>query len=182
MPVTDRALVANVRGGDADAFRALVDRHGRMLFRVAYRVTANQQDAEDVVQETFLRAHRELHRFELRASVGTWLYRIAVNTAVDVLRSRRRETDWPVGQDERVTSTAPLPDRALLSSEIQERIEAALEPLSAQERAAFVLRHFEGLSTAEIGDLLGLGISAAKHSVFRAVKKVRAALEPLLDR
>ena len=179
--MTDSALVANVRAGDADAFRVLVDRHGRMLFRVAYRVTGNQQDAEDVVQETFLRVHRELHRFELRASVGTWLYRIAVNTAVDLRRSRRRETDWPEGQDERVASAAPWPDRALLSSEIQDRVEAALRPLSAQERAAFVLRHLEELSTAEIGRLLGLGTSAAKHSVFRVVRKVRAALEPLLD-
>jgi RNA polymerase sigma-70 factor (ECF subfamily) len=69
-----------------------------MLFRVAHRVTGNKQDAEDVVQETFLRTHRELHRFELRAGVGTWLYRIAVNSAVDHLRSRRREAEWPEGR------------------------------------------------------------------------------------
>jgi RNA polymerase sigma-70 factor (ECF subfamily) len=69
-----------------------------------------------------------------------------------------------------------------LSREIQEHVQAALEPLSPQERAAFVLRHYEGLSTAEIGRLLGLSIGASKHSVFRAVRKVRKALEPLLDR
>ncbi len=182
MPISDSALVVSVRGGDVDAFRLLVDRHGRMLFRVAHRVTGNAQDAEDVVQETFLRAHRQLPRFELRASVGTWLYRIAVNTAVDLLRSRRREADWPENSEHRLTSTAPSPDRRMLSTEIQERVQAALAPLSPQERAAFVLRHYEGLSTSEISRLLGLSDSASKHSVFRAVRKVRTALEPLLDR
>lgn len=182
MPVTDSALIAGVRAGDADAFRALVDRHGRMLYRVAYRITNSGQDAEDVVQETFLRAHREVHRFELRSSVGTWLYRIATNTSVDLLRSRRREAEWPEGQSDRLTSTTPLPDRSAQSMEIRDRIEQALAPLSVQERTAFVLRHYEGRSSGEIADLLGVSVGAAKHSVFRAVRKVRAALEPLLDR
>ena len=77
MELTDGAFVAKARGGDADAFRLLVDRHSRRLFHLAFRMTGNEQDAEDVVQESFLRAYRRLSQFDERASFGTWLYRIA---------------------------------------------------------------------------------------------------------
>src|SRR5690606_20803692 len=85
--------VERARGGDQEAFRVLVDKHSRTLFRLAYRMTGTAEDAEDVVQETFIRAYRQLSRFEARANVSTWLYRIAFNCSVDFLRSRpRRET------------------------------------------------------------------------------------------
>ena len=150
MPITDQALVTSLQASSAEAFRTLVDRHGRMLYRVAFRITGSQQDAKDVVQETFLRAHREVRRFELRSLVGTWLYRIAANTAVDLLRARRREADWPEGQETKLTAPDPRSDRQAESSEIQSRPDRALDDLSAQERTAFVLRHYEGRSPEEI--------------------------------
>src|SRR5512145_1862254 len=88
MPQTDAAAVALARGGDSEAFRALVERHSRAVFRLAHRMTGNAHDAEDVVQETFLRAYRQLGRFESRANFGTWLHRIAVNCSIDLIRSR----------------------------------------------------------------------------------------------
>ena len=75
----DAAVVSRARAGDDEAFRALVERHSRSIFRLAYRMTGSESDAEDVVQETFLRAYRQLNRFEARANFGTWLYRIGVN-------------------------------------------------------------------------------------------------------
>src|SRR5215467_8105981 len=90
MEFTDAAFVARARSGDADAFRVLVDRHGRALFRLAYRMTGNEQDAEDVVQESFLRAYRQLAKFDERATFGTWLYRIAANCSLDIVRARKR--------------------------------------------------------------------------------------------
>src|SRR5689334_17491375 len=93
MELADPVLVAQARSGDADAFRALVDRHSRSLFRLAYRMTGNEQDAEDVVQETFLRAYRQLGKFDERASFGTWLYRIAVNCSLDFVRSKKRRSE-----------------------------------------------------------------------------------------
>jgi RNA polymerase sigma-70 factor (ECF subfamily) len=84
----DALVISRVRAGDDDAFRELVDRHGRAVFRVAYRVTGRTEDAEDVVQETFLRAYRQLDRFEARSNVRTWLHRIATNCAIDLLRAR----------------------------------------------------------------------------------------------
>lgn len=180
--------VERARLGDSDAFRLLVERHGRAVFRLAYRITANEQDAEDVVQETFLKAYRELDRYESRCSFSTWLYRIASNCALDLIRKRKiREQKRERSPDpERdillsVPAANPGPERALYSAQISESVHAALEQLSSQERAAFVLRHFEGLSIGEIGQALGTGDSATKHSIFRAVQKLRRSLEPLVS-
>ena len=86
MPQTDAAAVALARDGDSEAFRALVERHSRAVYRLAHRMTGNAQDAEDVVQETFLKAYQQLGRFESRANFGTWLHRIAVNCSIDLIR------------------------------------------------------------------------------------------------
>src|ERR1700748_3688238 len=87
------AVLARARQGDSDAFRALVEQHSRSLFRLAFRMTGNQQDAEDVVQESFLRAYKQLARFDERASFGTWLYRIAANCSLDLVRARKRPSE-----------------------------------------------------------------------------------------
>src|SRR4026209_1270212 len=83
------AVLARARQGDSEAFRALVERHSRSVFRLAFRMTGNKQDAEDVVQESFLRAYKQLGRFESRANFGTWLYRIVANCSVDLMRARQ---------------------------------------------------------------------------------------------
>lgn len=177
-------VLARARDGDEEAFQALVEQHARAAFRVAFRLTRNEQDAEDVVQDSFLKAYRQLGRFESRAHFGTWLHRIVANCAVDLLRSRRarREGTLAEGVDDllaRQASAAPGPDRLTESGEWARRIDAALDGLSPLERAAFALRHHDGRSIAEIGRTLGLGTSATKHSVFRAVRKLRAALGPI---
>jgi RNA polymerase sigma-70 factor (ECF subfamily) len=187
MPQTDAATVALARGGDSDAFRALVERHSRAVFRLAQRLTGNASDAEDVVQDTFLKAYKQLNRFESRANFGTWLHRIAVNCSIDLIRSRpHREAPHDVadleqfGAVEAADAGRPSPERLMLSAEVQGRITDAMSGLSRMERAAFVLRHFEGQSIDEISRALGLKTNATKHSIFRAVKKMRHALEPLV--
>jgi RNA polymerase sigma-70 factor (ECF subfamily) len=187
MPHTDAAAVALARDGDSEAFRALVERHGRAVYRLAHRMTGNPSDAEDVVQETFLRAYKQLGRFESRANFGTWLHRIAVNCSIDLIRSRpRRESAHDTTDLEQFTvaeaadSGRPSPERLMLSAEVQQRITGAMGSLSEMERAAFVLRHFEGHSIEEISQSLGLKANAAKHSIFRAVRKMRVALEPFV--
>jgi RNA polymerase sigma-70 factor, ECF subfamily len=180
------AVLARARQGDSDAFRALVDAHSRSVFRLAFRMTGNEQDAEDVVQESFLRAYRQLGRFESRANFGTWLYRIVSNCSVDLMRSRQARHDQVRGDSideegamELPAADLPGPERIAESAEIERRVQHALQGLSPLERAAFTLRHYEGRSIDEISATLGLGTSAAKHSVFRAVKKLRLALAPL---
>jgi len=189
MEATDAAAVAQARAGDADAFRRLVERHSRRIFRLAFRLTGNEQDAEDVVQDTFLKAYREIGQFESRANFGTWLYRIAANCAIDLVRSRNRHHDRRAdasvgdGPDETpVASGAPAPDRLVFSQEVRTELSGALEWLTPLERAAFVLRHYEERSIEEIGGILGLKTNATKHSIFRAVRKVRTALAPVLNR
>ncbi len=183
----DRAAILAVSAGDPQAFRALVDRHGRYAHRVAYRLTGNVSDAEDVVQEAFLKAFRQLSRFEARADFRTWIHRITVNCAIDFIRARRhRETAHdPADLERGLTAAAPIchapaPDRTLLSGEIHALVVAGLDGLTPLERAAFMLRHLEGRSIDEIGTALGLKTEATKNSVFRAVRKMRAALEPLV--
>jgi RNA polymerase sigma-70 factor (ECF subfamily) len=185
---SDRAAISAVTSGDPHAFRALVDRHSRYVHRVAYRLTGNASDAEDVVQEAFLKAFRQLSRFEARADFRTWIHKITVNCAIDFIRARRhRETAQDPADLERVVTAnspvghGPAPDRAFFSTEIHERVTAGLGGLTPLERAAFMLRHLEGRSIDEIGTALGLKTEAAKNSVFRAVRKMRVALEPLMD-
>ncbi|MFL6198776.1 MAG: RNA polymerase sigma factor [Thermoanaerobaculia bacterium] len=178
MEPDDEALVQQTREGDADAFRVLVERHGERVFRLAWRITGDEASAEDAVQETFLRAFRSLHRFDARSRFGTWLHRIAVNTAIEAMRKRRPETH--LEEPEPVPSTEPGPERAALSQEVQRTVRSALGELSTMERTAFVLRHFEGRPIAEICRHLGLKESAGKQAIFRAVRKLRRALEPLV--
>jgi RNA polymerase sigma-70 factor, ECF subfamily len=192
MPQTDIATVALARGGDSEAFRTLVERHSRAVYRLAHRMTGNPSDAEDVVQETFLKAYKQLGRFESRANFSTWLHRIAVNCSIDLIRSRpHREAGHDSadleamggtegGKDGGEESRQHTPERLMLSTEVQERINSAMSTLSHRERAAFVLRHFEGNSIEDISRSLGLKTNATKHSIFRAVRKMRAALEPFV--
>jgi RNA polymerase sigma-70 factor (ECF subfamily) len=188
MELTDAVFVTKARSGDTDAYRVLVERHSRALFRLAFRMTGNEQDAEDVVQESFLRAYRQLGKFDERASFGTWLYRIATNYSLDLVRSRKRrsanlapqnpEMDDPILS---LPSGDPNPERMTLSGEVRERVTEAMKDLSATERTAFILRHFEGMCIEEVSRVLDCQPGAAKHSVFRAVQKLRRALEPLVS-
>ena len=186
MELADRAFVAKARTGDPDAFRVLVDRHSRGLFRLAFRMTGNEPDAEDIVQESFLRAYRQLGKFDERASFGTWLYRIAVNCSLDLVRSRKRRAEQTGDgtAEDPVTlamSPSPAPDRLAISGEVRDRVASAMNELSQAERAAFVLRHFEGQSIEDVSRILGCQPGAAKHSIFRAVQKLRRTLEPLVS-
>jgi len=194
MEVTDAAVVAQVLAGDRDAFRVLVERHSRSIYRVVYRMTGNQQDAEELVQEVLLRAYKSLGRFEMRSNFSTWLYRIAINRTLDFLSARKTQmqsqdafqiADDPNPEDNRqvrVPSPSPDPERIVLSGEVKNHVAQAMTLLTPVERVAFIMRHMEGRSIEEIGQALNLKASAAKNSVFRAVHKLRQQLEPLTRR
>ena len=186
MGKNDHAAICAILAGDKEAYGALVMRHSRSLFRVAYRITGNEADAEDVVQEAFLRGYRKLESFETRSEFGTWIYRIAVRCALDRIGGHKtdetsrvdEETD-PERDGVQVADRAAGPDRLLLSGEIRAMQEAAMQSLTPMERSAFVLRHMEDCTTTEIAAALGIEPNAAKQAVFRAVQKLRLRLSAL---
>ncbi len=186
----DDVAIDRARRGDHDAFRVLVERHARPVFQLAFRMTGSEIDAEDMVQETFLKAWKQIGKFDGRATFGTWVHRICANCSLDHLRSRTRKQQLQaVSRDERnggeadplarIASGAPSPERLTLNSEITEILGEAMDELSAMERAAFVMHHYEGLSIEEISEALGVQTGAAKQGGFRAVQKLRRVLEPM---
>ena len=167
------------QGGDSEGFRVLVEQNTRNVFRLAFRMTGNEADAEDVVQETFLRAYRNIARYDPRAKVSTWLHSIASNYAIDLLRKRKhRVADHLDDVPAAATPVAvdPDPERLTAGSQFRARVSSALEGLSAKERVAFSLRHFEGLSIREIAENMGTPEGSVKNNIFRAVRKLRAVL------
>jgi RNA polymerase sigma-70 factor (ECF subfamily) len=183
MDKNDQAAIRAVLSGDKEAYGALVVRHSAKLFRVAFRITGNEADAEDVVQEAFLRGYRKLESFELRSDFGTWIYRIAVRCALDRISGARINEDSRVGEESdpqqhqvQMADLAAGPERLLLSGEIGAMQEMAMLSLTPTERTAFVLRHMEDCTSEQIATALGIEPNAAKQAVFRAVQKVRRRL------
>jgi RNA polymerase sigma-70 factor (ECF subfamily) len=192
--VSDAIAVERTLGGDRDAYRVLVERHSRTVYRMAYRMMGNAYDAEEVVQESFLRAYQKLKQFAGNANFGTWVYRIAANYAIDRIRQRnaeeaRRESPSKTGQDSlevdplsQVQDGSPSAERLAGSAQLAERMKAALAELSPAERTAIVMRHWDGCGIEEIAVVLKSNSNATKNTVFRAVQKLRRALTPFLGR
>ena len=190
---SDAVAVERTLAGDRDAYRVLVERHSHSVFRLAYRMTGNRHDAEEVVQEAFLRGYQKLGQFASRANFGTWVYRIAANYAIDRMRQRQKEDarrETPRVEDgdgmdndpvNRVQDEAPTPERLTQSLELRKQMEQALAALSEAERTAFVMRHWEGCGIEEIAGVLKSSSSAAKNTVFRAVQKLRHTLQPFVE-
>jgi RNA polymerase sigma-70 factor (ECF subfamily) len=177
--------IARAGEGDAQAFKRLVDAHSGALFRICARITGDKAIAEDAVQEAFFNAYRHLRDFDGRAAFSTWLHRIAVNAALEQLRRRGRgeiavpERDGDDDPVDDIVEAAPGPERHARSAEIRRDIETELARMTVLERTAFLLRHHEGQSLEDISATLSMNVSACKQAVFRAVRKLRAALEPL---
>ena len=190
---SDAVAVKRTLAGERDAFRVLVERHSHNVFRLAYRMTGNRPDAEEVVQEAFLRAYQKLGKFEARANFGTWVYRIAANYAIDRMRQRKKEEARKVEpavheegmENDPVTlvhDAKPTPERLAHNIELRKQMEIALAALSHSERTAFVMRHWEGCAIEEIAEVLKSSSGAAKNTVFRAVQKLRLALQPFVGK
>ena len=174
---SDEDLVRRAKGGDEAAFNELVERHQDRVYRHAERMLGNQQDAEEVLQDTFLQAYRHLGSFEERSRFSTWIYRIATNEALMRLRrsSRRREVhleETPPGEVERASEEVREFARSaidhVMDREIREILDKALDELPPEYRVVFVLRDVDELSNAEVAEILGLSVPAVKSRLHRS--------------
>jgi RNA polymerase sigma-70 factor (ECF subfamily) len=191
--LSDAAAVARTLAGEREAYRVLVERHSNYVYRLAYRMTGNSHDAEEVVQEAFLRGYQKLQQFAGQANFGTWVYRIAANYAIDRLRqkrtedarreipSRRAEDETGIDPLSQVKDSAPSPERLAGSMQLAKKMKEALDALTPAERTAIVMRHWDGCGIEEIAEVLKSNSSAAKNTVFRAVQKLREALKPFAE-
>ncbi len=175
---TDADVVARVRGGDEEAFRVLVRRYQDVLYRHALRMTSSPDVATDLVQASFIKAYRHIHRCE-PARFGGWIFRIVSNRTKDYLRSRGRKDvsleDAPVQQGEED------PDRDLHRKELRVVIDRSLAQLPEEQREAFVLKHVEGRSYEEMSGLLDVSVPALKMRVHRARESLRSLMQEVVE-
>ena len=186
----DRELVQSARAGDRDAFRTLFERYHRRAYALALGVVRHPDDALDVVQDAFIKAHKYLDKFEGNSSFYTWLYRIVMNLAIDHLRKHRRikpvELDEQKLEDGADDSLIPRilggnPGRALMDKQIRARIDAALGELSENHRAVLVMRELEGLSYEEMAQAMECSKGTIMSRLFHARRNMQKQLLDLLD-
>jgi RNA polymerase sigma-70 factor (ECF subfamily) len=181
----DVALVERARGGDVHAFETLVKQYDRQVFRIAQHITQNREDAQDVVQDAFLKAYEKLDQFQGNSKFYTWLVRIAVNEAL--MRLRKRRTGKMVSIDEDVQTEEgsvprdlaewrPNPEQEYNQAELAEILRKTINGLPPGFRVVFVLRDVEGLSTEETANALGLSVPAVKSRLLRARLQLRERL------
>jgi RNA polymerase sigma-70 factor, ECF subfamily len=191
--ISDAIAVERTLAGERDAYRVLVERYSLYLYRLAYRMTSNPHDAEEVVQEAFLRAYQKLSQFAGNSNFGTWVYRIAANYAIDRIRQRNVEEarqappSRPAEDGTEFDTMAMIkdpsasPEHLASSAELAAKMQQALDSLTPAERTAIVMRHWEGCAIEEIAVVLKSNSNATKNTVFRAVAKLRKALEPFAE-
>jgi RNA polymerase sigma-70 factor, ECF subfamily len=183
--VDESVLVSQAREGDTQAFGELVRRYEGKIFRLAQHITQNREDAEDVLQETFLKAYEHLEQFQGQSKFYTWVVRIAVNQAL--MKLRRRKTDKSVSLDETIDTGEDTivreiaawdenPEQRFSREEIGQILESAIQDLEPPYRSVFVLRDMEELSTEETAEALGLSVPAVKSRLLRARLQLREKL------
>jgi len=173
-----------LKSGDRAEFASMVEAYSGYIYRVALKLLHNDQDAEDVLQETFLKAYRHLSDFQGRSKISTWLYRIATNEALMLLRRRSDSLSVEApnqdgdeeGEPLQIVDWCCLPEAELMSEESLSYLDAAIEKLSDALKVVFVLRDIEGLSTRDTAEILELSESAVKTRLFRARMHLRELL------
>ena len=180
--VSDAVLIERSLGGDESAFEEIVRRHQKRIYRVAWAILRDETEADTVTQDTFIQAFLHMKRFEGRSGLETWLTRIAINRARDVIRSRSRYRfpSWNEmdGEGARPHPVEERPDaeREAIAAELGAAIERSVESLSAQQKMVFRMKHYEDRSPEEIAAALGLKAGTVRAHLFRAIHKIRKDL------
>src|ERR1700758_843650 len=187
--MNDTELIREAQRGNSAAFEELVRQYDSAVLRLAYHLTRSEQDAQDIYQEAFLKAYRNINNFRFECSFYTWIYRIVTNLCLDLLRKRqvRKEdsgiaTDSEGGTYDLLDQVADVrsgasPERDLMRRELGARIAKALNKLTPRERMVFEMKHYQGLKLRTIGEILNTTEETAKNTLFRGTQKLRAALK-----
>jgi len=186
--IDDTALIREAQHGNRAAFEELVRHYDQAVLRLALHLTGSEHDAQDIYQEAFLKAYKNLGGFRFECSFYTWIYRIVTNLCLDHLRKRQvRKEDGPVvtdtsGQEYDLLGQVPdgrpgaNPERDLMRRQLGDRINQALEKLTPRERMVFELKHYHGLKLRTVGEILHTTEETAKNTLFRATQKLRGSL------
>lgn len=193
-PQDDRELINRFKEGDRNAFKELVTRYQQRIFAVAYGIVRDEEAALDVVQEAFIKVHKNLHTFQGNSSFYSWLYRIATNLSIDHRRAQKRQKEHTEYDDQRklgdeadyAAYLTPAYSRSNPAKELEQRevgrlLDVALEQLSDKLRTVFVLREVEGLSYQEIADTVGIPIGSVMSRLFHARQRLAEFLRPHLE-
>ena len=187
----DSLLIREAQRGDRAAFEELVRQYDRAVLRLALHLTGSESDAQDIYQEAFLKAYRNLGSFRFECSFYTWIYRIVTNLCLDHIRKRQvRKEDAPVVMDSDGQEYSLIdqvkdarahanPEHDLMRRELGTKISVALGKLTPRERMVFELKHYQGLKLRTIGEMLNTTEETAKNTLFRATQKLRASLAPM---
>ncbi len=184
-PLSDEEVVQRVLAGDTPLYEILMRRYNRRIFRVVRAILLNDHEAEDVMQDAYVRAYAALHQFAGRASFSTWLTRIAIHEALHRLNRRKREAglpacaDQPTHEAENLKSPGPDPERQMLSNQAASFLEQAVDALPETYRSVFVLREIEGMNTSETAACLELTEETVKIRLLRARQALRKELYTL---
>ena len=181
----EHLLVAAAKAGDTPAFEELVNRYERKIFRLTMNITRNREDAEDAMQDAFMKAYSHLNNFQEDSRFYTWLVRIAANEALMRLRKRRPNQvslDEPIeGEDDfipkQIQDWGPSPEQRFAQTEMRDILRSVIEDLPVDFRVVFVLRDVEGLSTEETAETVGISQAAVKSRLLRARLKLRQKLD-----
>jgi RNA polymerase sigma-70 factor (ECF subfamily) len=172
----EQHLIRRARQGSHEAYRLLVERHMKQAYNVAFGFVNDHDGAEDVAQEAFVRAYRSLPSFRGEAEFGTWLYRIVTNLALNRVKQRKARSDKEVSMESAAAHGAVSPDPAHEQPDLRIHLERALHELPTLQRAVVILRHIEGLSTAEVSTILHCSEGTVKTHLFRGLQKMRDRL------
>lgn len=181
----DRDLVKLAQDGDVHAYDELMRRHQSKIYALIYNMTSNQQDAEDLVQEVFLKGFKVLKRFQGKSSFYTWIYRIAVNRTINFVKQRKNRSAWSLNDLDASIENDPAyvelssrdtPFRDASISELQEKLNAALQKLSEKHRAVVVLHDIQGVPHEEIGKMMGCSSGTVRSRLFYARQQLQAEL------
>lgn len=183
--MTERAIVQSAQQGDTEAFRMLFEQNRKRIFSLAYQYTKNKEDAEDILQETFIKTYNYLDKYKIEneTNFSSWIYRIGINCSIDYLRKKKNKrkdfSDWDKWE-KTIGSNHSNPEHTIGLEQLREKINHLVEGLSPRQRMVFILKHYQQSSIKEIAEYLDCSEGSVKKQLFRAVSAIRSPLKKYL--